>query len=279
MTDGPVGGPFAASEASGAVVLCDKPAGSTSHDAVAALRRQLGRGVKVGHAGTLDPFATGLLLLLVGRATRLQRFFMALPKTYQCVARFGWVSDTGDVDGSLTETGRLPSEDLTLPTGVLRQRPPAYSAVKIDGRRAYARARAGEEVVVPERSVHVYRFQELWREPERRGFEIECGSGTYIRSLVAELGDAYCETLRRTRIGPFDVSDAGERLVPLDAALGAFMPAVSLDAEAARGASHGRPVTGAASGPVRLLGPDGGLIAIAEPRDDGLLKPIVGLCQ
>jgi tRNA pseudouridine55 synthase len=261
------------------VILCDKPAGSTSHDAVAALRRQLGRGVKVGHAGTLDPFATGLLLLLVGRAARLQRFFMALSKTYRCVARFGWVSDTGDVDGSLTETGRLPSGDLTLPTGVLRQRPPAYSAVKIDGQRAYARARAGEEVVVPERSVHVYRFEELWRETERRGFEIHCGSGTYIRSLVADLGDAYCETLRRTRIGPFDVADAGERLLPLDAALAAFMPAVGLDAEAARGAEHGRAVAGAASGPVRLLGPDGGLIAIAEPREDGLLKPIVGLCQ
>jgi tRNA pseudouridine55 synthase len=151
--------------------------------------------------------------------------------------------------------------------------------VKIDGRRAYARARAGEEVVVPERSVHVHRFEELRREAERREFEIECGSGTYIRSLVAELGDAYCESLRRTRIGPFDVADAGERVVGLDAALGAFMPAVNLDAASAGAAFHGRAVTGTASGPVRLLGPDGGLIAIAEPREAGELKPIVGLCQ
>ncbi|NUT55652.1 MAG: tRNA pseudouridine(55) synthase TruB, partial [Thermoleophilia bacterium] len=118
------------------IILCDKPAGITSHDVVARARRRLGRGVKVGHAGTLDPFATGLLLVLVGRATRVQRFLMALPKRYETVARLGWTSTTGDPEGELAE-GRMPPEPLVLPTGVLRQVPPAYSAVKIGGERAY----------------------------------------------------------------------------------------------------------------------------------------------
>src|SRR5438067_581211 len=125
------------------VVLHDKPAGVTSHDVVAEQRRRLGRGVKVGHAGTLDPFATGLLLLLVGRATRVQRFLMALPKTYRAVARLGWTSDTGDRDGTLTHTGRVP-ETLEIPVGMQMQRPPAYSAVKVGGERLYRRARRGQ---------------------------------------------------------------------------------------------------------------------------------------
>src|SRR2546429_8364926 len=112
------------------VVLYPKPAGVTSHDVVAQVRRRLseeaGRRVKVGHAGTLDPFATGLLLVLVGSATRVQRFFMALPKTYRAVARLGWVSDTGDRDGRLAHTGRVP-ERLDLPTGELMQPPPPHS--------------------------------------------------------------------------------------------------------------------------------------------------------
>src|SRR5947209_19165570 len=110
------------------VVLVDKPAGKTSHDIVAAVRRA--RGGKVGHAGTLDPFATGLLLVLVGRATRAQRFFMALPKRYEVVARFGAVSTTGDPEGEITATGVVPEGELVLPAGRIRQRPPAYSAVK-----------------------------------------------------------------------------------------------------------------------------------------------------
>ena len=120
------------------ILLADKPAGRTSHDVVASVRRELGgrRGPKVGHAGTLDPFATGLLLVLVGRATRVQRWLMALEKEYLARARLGWVSTTGDPEGELTETGRIPPEPLVLPTGVLRQRPPAYSAVKVGGRRA-----------------------------------------------------------------------------------------------------------------------------------------------
>ena len=202
------------------LLLCDKPAGITSHDVVAQTRRRLGRGIKVGHAGTLDPFATGLLIVLVGRATRVQRFVMALPKRYEVTARFGAVSTTGDPEGEITITDQIPSGDLPLPTGVIRQRPPAYSAIKINGRRAYKLARAGETFEIPEREVTVYRFEETRREGAERDFVIECSSGTYVRSLIADLGDAYCTALRRTRIGDFDVSDADpERLLPLELAL------------------------------------------------------------
>jgi len=199
------------------VLLVDKPAGITSHDVVAGVRRE--HGQKTGHAGTLDPFATGLLLVLLGRpATRCQARFMALPKTYRVVARFGAVSSTGDPEGEITETGAMPPEPLALPIGEIRQRPPAYSAVKVGGVRAYTRARRGEEVEVPERQVTVHRFEQLWRREDRAEFEIECSSGTYVRSLVADLGDAYCEALRRTAIGPFAVGQAG-RLLPLAEAL------------------------------------------------------------
>ena len=193
------------------VLLVDKPAGITSHDVVAGVRRE--RGGKTGHAGPLDQFATGLLIVLCGRrATRCQARFMALPKTYRVVARFGAVSTTGDPEGEITETGVMPSEQLELPTGEIRQRPPAYSAVKVGGMRAYARARRGESVEVPERFVTVHRFEELWREGNRAEYEIECSAGTYVRSLIADLGDAYCEALRRTAIGPFGVERDGDFL-------------------------------------------------------------------
>jgi len=254
------------------VLLVDKRAGVTSHDVVAAERRRLGRRIKVGHAGTLDPFATGLLLVLVGRATRAQRFLMALPKRYETVARLGYTSTTGDVDGEIAP-GRTPVEPFALPTGRIRQRPPAYSAVRVGGRRAYDLARAGEPVELPEREVDVHRFEPLWRDGERAAFAIECGAGTYVRSLISGLGDAYCLELRRTGIGPFDVADAG-RFVGLADAL-AFLPAVELDGEDARRAGHGMAVRGEAAGTVRLL--DGnGLVALAEPRGDGTLKPVVG---
>jgi tRNA pseudouridine55 synthase len=212
------------------VLLIDKPAGATSHDVVAAVRRALG-GVKTGHAGTLDPFATGLLLVLVGRATKSQRELMALPKRYEVIARLGATSSTGDPEGEIEHTRRIPPDPPPLPVGEVHQRPPRHSAVKIAGQRAYARARRGEDFVLPERTVVVHRFEQLWREGERAGFLIECGSGTYVRSLIAELGDAYCLQLRRTAVGPFDVRDAcapparGERieepqLIALEDALG-----------------------------------------------------------
>jgi tRNA pseudouridine55 synthase len=244
----------------------------TSHDVVAGVRRSLPRGVKVGHAGTLDPFATGLLLLLVGRATRAQRFFMALPKTYRAVARLGWRSDTGDREGQLSHTGRVP-ERLELPIGELLQRPPAYSAVKVGGERAYSRARRGEDVETVPRPIVVHRFEELWREGEQVGLEIECSSGTYVRSLVSDLGDAYCEELERVAVGPFRLEDADpERVVPLSEALG-FLPERRLGEEEALAVGHGRRVSGDASGPVRLMHA-GEVVAVAEPRA-GELQPIV----
>jgi tRNA pseudouridine55 synthase len=260
------------------ILLCDKPAGITSHDVVAGVRRRLGRGVKVGHAGTLDPFATGLLIVLVGRGTRTQRFFMALGKRYETVARFGAVSSTGDRDGEIVATGVVPEGDLDLPVGRLMQRPPAYSAVKVGGRRAYALARAGEVVELAERPVEVRLFEETWRSGDRRAFVIECSSGTYVRSLIADLGDAYCEELRRTRIGDFDVADADpERLIDLGEALARFMPEWRLGAEDAMRARHGVAVIGDGEGIVRLTDAEG-LIALAEPgREPGTLKPVVGL--
>ena len=186
---------------------------------MAEVRRALPRGTKVGHAGTLDPFATGLLLVLVGRATRAQRFLMGLPKTYRAVARLGWTSDTGDRDGELVETGRIP-ERLEIPVGEQLQRPPAYSAVKIGGERAYALARRGEAVETQARPVTVHRAELLWHDGERAAFEIECSAGTYVRTLITDLGDAYCEQLERTAIGPFLLEEADdERLVPLAEAL------------------------------------------------------------
>jgi tRNA pseudouridine55 synthase len=220
------------------VLLIDKPAGLSSHDVVAAVRRALGgKGApRVGHAGTLDPFATGLLLVLIGRATKSQQLLMGLPKRYETLARLGATSTTGDPEGDITETGRVPPDPPLLPTGEIRQRPPAHSAIKVGGERAYRRARRGESFEMPERIVTVHRFEELSRsdgdgagEPPTAWFEIECGSGTYVRSLIADLGDAYCLELRRTAIGPFEVSAAvppparGEPwqppLIPLERAL------------------------------------------------------------
>jgi tRNA pseudouridine55 synthase len=196
------------------VLLIDKPVGLTSHDVVARVRRSLG-GAKTGHAGTLDPFASGLLVVLVGKATKLQARIVQLPKRYETVARLGALSSTGDPEGQITDTGKLPADPPPLPTGELRQTPPIYSAIKIEGERAYRKARRGESFQMPPRIVTVYAFEQLWRDPPsedgttiRAGYEIECSSGTYVRSLIAGLGDAYCEELRRTAIGPFEVVDA-----------------------------------------------------------------------
>jgi tRNA pseudouridine55 synthase len=247
----------------------------TSHDVVARVRRGLPRGTRVGHAGTLDPFATGLLLVLVGRLTRAQRFLMALPKAYRAVARLGWTSDTGDRDGRLEHTGRLP-ERLALPVGEIEQRPPAYSAVKVGGERAYARARRGEAVETAPRPVTVHRAELLWHEGERAAFELEVSSGTYVRSLIGDLGDAYCDELERTAVGPFRLEDADpERLLePVDAL--AFMPERVLDSEEAEAVGHGRPLAseaGQAAAAVRLTHA-GRLVAIGEPRASDL-RPVV----
>ncbi|HET7120359.1 MAG TPA: tRNA pseudouridine(55) synthase TruB [Solirubrobacterales bacterium] len=200
---------MATATTAGTVLLCDKPAGVTSHDVVARVRRE--RGEKAGHAGTLDPFATGLLLVLLGRATRLQRFLVGLPKTYLATARLGWRSSTGDPDGELTETGEVPAS-LELPTGTVRQRVPMTSAVRVGGERLYKKAHRGEVVETPERDVEVYRAELLSHEGDLARYEVECSAGTYVRTLLETLGDAYCAELRRTAIGPFRVQDAGEEV-------------------------------------------------------------------
>jgi len=209
-------------DTAGAVLLVDKPAGKTSHDVVAEVRRE--RGVKAGHAGTLDPFATGLLLVLLGKATRLQRFLVGLPKTYLATARLGWTSSTGDSDGELTETGVVPAS-LELPTGTVRQSVPMTSAVRVGGERLYKKAHRGEVVKTPVRDVEVHRAGLLSSGDGYAHYEIECSAGTYVRTLIETLGDAYCSDLRRVAVGPFRVEEAGREVpVPQVAEL---VPAVS----------------------------------------------------
>lgn len=233
------------------ILLIDKPAGPSSHGIVAAVRRAVGRGVKVGHAGTLDPFASGLMIVLVGRGTRASQFLLGLDKRYETLAQLGSTSTTGDPEGEITVTGRVPASPLQLPTGAVRQRPPAYSAIKIDGERAYKRARRGEEVEVPERTVQVHAFTELDRTGDQVRLALHCSSGTYVRSLVADLHDAYCLELRRTSIGPFSIDDAlpleqvdsvgsvTDALIPLHRAL-AFLPTLQLSPDQAERIRHGK---------------------------------------
>jgi tRNA pseudouridine55 synthase len=269
-----------------AAILCDKPRGVTSHDVVAWARRE--RGVRAGHAGTLDPFATGLLVVLLGRATRLQRYLMDLPKTYLATARLGWRSSTGDPDGELTETGRLPT-GLELPVGRIRQRVPMTSAVKVGGERLYRRARRGESVETPEREVEIYRAELIESTSDRASYEIECSSGTYVRSLIETLGDSYCESLRRTAVGPFRVEDAGQELTAAEAL--SFLPERRLSEEEGEAVKHGRPIaTGplddilsacrtkfvppAAGWRVRLTA-EGNLVAVARREGEELRTEVV----
>jgi tRNA pseudouridine55 synthase len=261
------------------IVLADKPAGITSHDVVARTRRALGTR-RVGHAGTLDPFATGLVIVLVGRATRLARHLVALRKTYEVVARLGARSSTGDPEGEITPAGEPPAR-LSLPLGTIRQRPPSHSAVRVDGERAYARARRGEAVVTAEREVTVYESELLWRRDELAGLRIVCSAGTYVRSLVDALG-GYCIELRRTAIGPFAVSDAWPcqgtpQVLPIAAAWARFGTCVELDGAQRDAAVHGRALEPhGVEGPVLLVDGAGQAVAVASERD-GALRVDVGL--
>jgi len=270
-------------------MLVSKPEGLTSHDVVEQIRRSpLAGGAKVGHAGTLDPFATGLLIVLIGQATRMQRFFMALPKAYRTRARFGVTSDSGDRTGKLAETGSRTDETTVcsaLPQlrGTIRQRVPLTSAVKVGGERLYRKARRGEEFETPERAVRIARLDLLRFDEggQTAELELECSSGTYVRQLVSDLGDicgtgAHCEELERTAIGPFRLDQADEQqVIPLESAL-SFLPERRLDSDEARRARHGNAVPetgeGVAEGPIRLTA-DGELVAVAEARD-GTLKPV-----
>jgi tRNA pseudouridine55 synthase len=263
----------AAESSSAQGLLVDKPANVTSHDVVAQVRRE--RGGKVGHAGTLDPFATGLLVLLLGPATRLQRFLLELPKTYLATARLGWRSSTGDPDGELTETGRMPGR-LELPTGQIEQRVPMTSAVKVDGERLYRKAHRGEQVETPVRRVTVHRAELLSSDGERASLEIECSSGTYIRTLIETLEDSYCESLRRTAIGTLEVPASGPEEVAVEDLL-SFLPERLLDDREAEAVSHGRPVQEPFDVPpkhVRLTY-EGRLVAVGRVDGENLRPEVV----
>ena len=275
------------------VLLVAKPPGVTSHDVVAAIRREdVAAGAKVGHAGTLDPFATGLLVVLVGSATRLQRYLVGLPKAYRVVARLGAVSDTGDPTGAVTATGTTAREQdvraaAARLTGEIEQRVPAYSAVKVAGERLYRKARRGEPVERPLRRVRIERFDLLrFDEPAQEAeLEVRCSSGTYVRQLVADLGElceagAYCQALERTQVGPFELAQADDqRLIPLAGAL-SFLPERELDAGEAQGVRHGQRLAdpggpGGEGDAVRLTAA-GLLVAVAERRGADL-KPVTVL--
>jgi tRNA pseudouridine55 synthase len=272
------------------VLLVAKRAGITSHDVVERVRRSSAAGGRrVGHAGTLDPFATGLLLVLVGRATRTQRVFMELPKTYRAVARFGAESDTGDPTGRVTPAGSIPARaDVVGATGKLlgevSQQVPMTSAVKVGGERLYAKARRGEVVETPVRTVRIARL-ELVSYDDHEGIaelEVECSSGTYVRQLVADLGRlagsaAFCQALERNAIGPFTLDRADEeKLLPLNEALG-FLPERRLTADEAHRVRNGVavPAERPSDARVRLTFEDE-LVALAERRDDAY-KPVTVL--
>jgi tRNA pseudouridine55 synthase len=219
----------------GGLLLVDKPRGWTSHDVVAALRRQFPRGTKVGHTGTLDPLATGLLAVLVGPCTRLQARLQGFDKVYSGTIRLGVKTDTGDVLGQTTAEAPVPA--LTLETlarelaalvGSIEAPAPAYSAVKHKGKALYAYARAGLEVPVKPRTAVVYEWKALsWAAPEL-AHRVSCASGTYVRSLAEVLGDRLgcggtVSSLRREKVGPFDIEgalalEAARALAPADLA-------------------------------------------------------------
>lgn len=227
------------------IILVDKPAGLTSHDVVFEARRRLsraaGRRVKTGHAGTLDPFATGLLVVLVGRATRLQRYLQHQSKQYRATAKLGWRSDSGDSDGELTHTGRVPA-DPQLPVGDLQLAVPKLSAIKVDGERLYAKTRRGEAFEPPVRTMTVYRAERMSLNDDTAVFEIDCAGGTYIRSVVGTLQDAYCSELVRTRVGELRLEDAdGETILdPLEVL--AHLDSTELTRNEAQELIFGRPL-------------------------------------
>jgi tRNA pseudouridine55 synthase len=288
------------------IVLIDKPAGCTSHDVVARVRSLLRPGVKkVGHAGTLDPFATGLLVLLIGRGTKLARFFVDLPKVYECTVQFGAASSTGDLTGELTPTGaQTTSADVAavLPgfLGRIMQTVPMTSAVKVDGERLYKKAHRGEVVETPVKeveidSIEVLDFDEAGQAMRCR---IACSKGTYVRQLATDLGaavgaGAYLEQLARTATGDFALDDAMALSAFEDAVLGRdvgderipglvaparaleFLPAYEVSAAQVPALRNGGRLSGGPPEPVRIMY-RGELLGIYGPVDgEHGLKPLV----
>ena len=276
--------------------LVDKPSGPSSFAVLRGLRPALGR--KLGHAGTLDPFATGLLLVVAGRATRLATYLSGVDKGYSAVVQFGAVSTTLDPEGEITPAGaavdasamRAAAESLR---GEIVQAVPAASAVKIDGERAYVRMRRGEAVAPAPRRVTIHRLDvdRFDADTQRAAITVECSKGTYIRQVAADLGvatgaGAYCLELRRTRVGEFDVADAGS---PEQVAADPFghwyrsaadalphLPSRALDDDERRDVAHGRALRRLGEDGVTRLLADGELRAVAEPRGEHL-QPVVVL--
>jgi tRNA pseudouridine55 synthase len=275
----------------GGLLNLDKPGGMTSREVVDLVARPL-RRVKVGHAGTLDPLATGVLVVCVGGATRLIEYVQRMPKTYRAVIRLGARSDTLDADGTVVEVADppVPTADrvraaLAGQVGTIAQVPPQFSALKVAGRRAYDEARAGREVELAAREVTIGRIELLGFAWPRLEVEVECGGGTYIRSIARDVGEALgcgglIEVLVRTRIGPFRVEEAIDpRGLTPEAIPGLLRPAVEavaalprlrLSAEQVGRVARGQALEAARlpdpapPGEVALLGPDGRLVAVAE---------------
>lgn len=259
------------------LLLIDKPKGITSHDAVDAVRRAIGIR-KVGHAGTLDPMATGLLVMGVGRATRLLRFLGDMDKEYEGTARLGEETDTLDAEGETVRTAPVEVSEaevaaaMTGLTGEFRQRPPAYSAVKVGGRRLHREARAGRPLEAQPRTVRVDTFEVRGFDGRDVEFRAVVSGGTYVRSLAADLGrrlgtGAHLVRLVRIRIGPFRLEDASppdasEALLPVERAV-AHLPRMELTEDEAEAARHGRPL-GPPDGPGfhAAVDPDGRLVGV-----------------
>jgi tRNA pseudouridine55 synthase len=277
------------------LLVLDKPGGLTSRDAVDRAQRWLPRGTRVGHTGTLDPLATGVLVLCLGQATRLAEYVQGMAKTYRSTFRLGARSDSDDADGTVTAVpdARPPSEEevraaLAAFVGVIAQVPPAYSAAKVTGRRAYDLARGGREVTLAPRDVRVYGIDVLSYAWPLLEVEVRCGKGTYVRSLARDLGErlgcgGLVQALRRRRVGPFTVEEA----VPLDAdadrALAALrppaealadLPKLTLDAGQVRRLRAGQavPWPGGDGTEAAALDAAGALVAVVR-RERGRLRP------
>jgi tRNA pseudouridine55 synthase len=268
------------------VLLVDKPSGFTSHDIVAVARGAL-RTRRIGHTGTLDPFATGLLVLLVGKATRIARYVDGEPKVYEATIAFGAETDTDDPTGTTIREAPLPQDhdvDLAIETltGSIEQVPPAYSARQSGGVRAYSAARRGSPLELSPTTVIVHGWEILQRSPSKLSVRIRCGGGTYIRALARDLGRlsgsaAHLSSLRRTSSGSFSVADAisVDQLRARDLTLADMrsaitsLPAQSLSVEEAGRVAHGNPASARVGGTrAALLGPDGSLVAIADRAGD-----------
>jgi tRNA pseudouridine55 synthase len=272
------------------LVVIDKPAGLTSHDVVVKVRRIAGTR-RVGHAGTLDPMATGVLVIGIGKATRLLGYLTDNDKAYQATIRLGAATTTDDADGivvSERDTRAVTDDEIQSAVAAFRgdiwQMPSTVSAIKVEGRRSYARARAGEDVQLPPRLVTVHRFEVL--DLRRSGnfadidVAVDCSSGTYVRALARDLGAAlgvggHLTALRRTRVGPYDLSRAVTlealatefTVVPLAQAAAAALPQHHVDAQTAGRLAHGVPLPRVpVDGPVAVFGPGGDLVALVENR-------------